>query len=170
MGPHDVVGVHDVAAALGHLLPVLAEDHALVVKLLEGLLARNDADDVKEFVPETGIEEVEDRVLGTADIKIDGQPVVEEFLVREGFVVMGIDVAQVIPAGTGPLGHRVRLALAFPSVRGLVIKPGGGGVLEGRLAAFGRLITIHLGQGDGQLFFRYSVPSSRVARGIGSPQ
>ena len=116
MGKDDVIGIDDVPAAFGHLLPVLPEDHALVVEAEEGLFAGNDPDVMEEFMPKPGVEEVEDRVFGPADIEVDGKPVVEEFFIRDGVGVVGVDVTDVIPAASGPLGHRVGFPLSDPPV------------------------------------------------------
>ena len=76
----------------------IREDHALIEQLLERFFCMDEADVVQHLVPETGIEQVQDGVFCAADVEIDGHPV---FFVgfREGsLVVVGIDVAQVIPA------------------------------------------------------------------------
>jgi hypothetical protein len=66
-----VIGVHHVAAGLGHLLAVLAEDEALVDETLERL-GRGDVAEIEEhLVPEAGVEQVEHGVLGAADVEID---------------------------------------------------------------------------------------------------
>jgi hypothetical protein len=66
----DGVGVDDVAAALGHLFAVLAEDDALVEKFLERLGLRDDAEVEKDLVPEAGVQQVEHGVLGAADVEV----------------------------------------------------------------------------------------------------
>ena len=48
---HDLVGVYDVAARLGHLLAVFAEDHPLVDELLERLGHRHEAGVIKDLGP-----------------------------------------------------------------------------------------------------------------------
>ena len=69
-----VVGVHDVAATLRHLLVVLAENHALVDELLKRLGHADDAAVVEHLVPEARVEKVEHGVLGAADVQIDRHP------------------------------------------------------------------------------------------------
>ena len=67
----DVVRVHHVAAGLGHLLAVLAEDEALVDESLERL-GRGDVAEIEEhLVPEAGVEQVKHGVLGAADVEVD---------------------------------------------------------------------------------------------------
>ena len=70
----DVVGIDDVAAALRHLLVVLAEDHALVHELLERLGGADDAAVVEHLVPEARVEQVQHGVLGAADVQVDRHP------------------------------------------------------------------------------------------------
>ena len=106
----DGVRVHDVAAALGHLLAVLAHDEALVEEFLERFGGRQDADLVKEAVPEACVQQVEHGMLGAADIEVRAAPVFEVGLGGESLSVLGVDVAQVIPAGASPLGHGVGFA------------------------------------------------------------
>ena len=66
----DVVRVDDVAARLGHLLAVLAEDQALVDELEERLWRRDVAEVEQHLVPEAGVEQVQHGVLGAADVQI----------------------------------------------------------------------------------------------------
>ena len=74
----NIVGVDDVAARLGHFLAVFAEDQALVDEL-EEWLRRGDVAEVEEhLVPEAGVEEVQDGVLGAADVEVNaGRELVE---------------------------------------------------------------------------------------------
>ena len=69
----NVVGVDDVAARLGHLLPVLAEDDALVDQLEERLRRGDVAQIEKDVVPETGVEQMQHGVLDAADVQIDAR-------------------------------------------------------------------------------------------------
>ena len=96
----------------------VAEDHALVHQLLERLLRRHDADVVQHLVPEPRIQQVQHRMLGAADVQVDRQPFLLHLLrIDSSLVVVRIDEAQVVPAASRPLRHRVRLAacLAVPS-------------------------------------------------------
>ena len=64
-------------------------------------------------MPEAGIEQMQHGVLDSADIQVDGHPVVFGFLAPGFFVIMWIAKAQVVPARTGPLRHGVGLASAL---------------------------------------------------------
>ena len=67
----DFVGVDDVTEGFGHLLPVFAHDETLVDELFEGLVGAEVAEVVEDFVPEAGVEEMQDGVLGAADVEVD---------------------------------------------------------------------------------------------------
>lgn len=60
-------------------------------------LGRGDgADVVQELVPEPRVEEVENGMLRSSDIEIDGHPVLLRFRVHEGLVVRGRDEPEVV--------------------------------------------------------------------------
>ena len=66
-----VVGIHHVAARLGHLLAVLAENHSLVDEL-EKRLGRGDVAEVEQnLVPEPRVEQMQHGVFRSADVKIN---------------------------------------------------------------------------------------------------
>ncbi len=73
--PDDLVRVDHVASALGHLLPVLAEDETLVDEPREGLVRGHEAEIEEHLVPEPRVEEVEHGVLRAAHVEVDGHPV-----------------------------------------------------------------------------------------------
>ena len=115
---------------------------------------RHLADVVEEFMPEAAVKQMQRRMLHAAVVPVDGEPVVERFLARERLVVVRVRIAQEIPRGTGPLGHRVRLALGrAAAVRARRIDPVGH-LRERRLAVVGRLIALDLRQAQRQLLFR----------------
>ncbi len=64
----DFVGIDNVLAGLGHFLAVFAEDEALVDEAAEGLRGGDVAEVEEHFMPEAGVEEVEDGVFGSADV------------------------------------------------------------------------------------------------------
>ena len=84
-----------------------SQNHPLVKEFLEGFLGWNNTDIIEEFVPETSIEEVKNGMFGTADIDVNWQPLFEQVFVSQFLVVVGVDVAQVVPAGSCPLRHGV---------------------------------------------------------------
>ena len=185
----DVVGVDDVAAALGHLVPLHvdgfagvldlplvaaggerldlggledhgaavgvaaavlgqvggAEDHALVDEALERLAGADVAEVEQDLVPEAGVEQVEDGVLGPADVEVDGQPVVGGGAGERRGVVLRVHEAQVVPAAAGPLRHGVGLTEAAVGVDPRA------GLAERGLAGLAGLEVVELGEGDGQL-------------------
>ena len=68
---HELVGVLDVAAALGHPLAVGAQDLALVEQLLERLVLLDQADVAHRLREEAGVEQVHHGVLGAAGVLVD---------------------------------------------------------------------------------------------------
>ncbi len=98
------------------------EDVPLVVEALERLRRRDVAQVVEHLVPEARVQEVQHGVLDTAHVQIDEagrsgavaagarSPVALDGAVDHRVLVRGVEVAQVVPARPGPLGHRVRLA------------------------------------------------------------
>ena len=89
----------------------LAQNQPLVDQLHEGLGRGDQPQIVEHLVPEAGIEQVQHGVLGPAHVEIDGHPVALLLRIDEALVVVRVDVAQVVPAGARPLGHRVRFAV-----------------------------------------------------------
>ena len=94
----NVVGVDHVAAGLGHLLAVFAQDQALVDELLERLRLGDMAQVEHDLVPETGIEQMQDRMLGAADVEIDRHPIFLGFLGPGLLLVVRIQETQEVPA------------------------------------------------------------------------
>ena len=141
-------------AAQGVLIRV-GEHRALVAQLLEGLLGRDMSQVVEHLVPEARIKQVQDRVLGTAHVEINRLPLLFRLLGPGLVLGLRVEVAQVVPAGSGPLGHGV----GFASGRATAGRAGrldpGFDPGQGRLACAGGLVALHLGQGHGQRRFRH---------------
>ncbi|OPZ32611.1 MAG: hypothetical protein BWY98_01311 [Tenericutes bacterium ADurb.BinA155] len=104
-------------------------------------------------MPEAGVEQMKDRVLLSADIEIDREPVLEEFRIGQLLVVIRIDVTEIIPGRPGPLRHRVGFAGAFHAIHHDV-QPRFGRVFERRFAAFARRVLIHFRKDQRQFLFR----------------
>ena len=124
----------------------LAQDQPLVDEALEGLGRAHQAAVEQDLVPEAAVEEVEDGVLGPADVQVDRQPVLLLLRVPGAFGVLGVDIPQVVPARPGPLGHRVDLATVRLGVVDPLLRLG-----ERRLGGAGRLEVVEVGEEDGQL-------------------
>mmetsp|Transcript_66760 Transcript_66760/g.161182 ORF Transcript_66760/g.161182 Transcript_66760/m.161182 type:complete len:863 (-) Transcript_66760:217-2805(-) len=119
----DVVGVDDVASALGHLLAVGAEDHALVHQLLEGLGVLDQVEVEEHLVPEARVEQVQHGVLGAAHVEVDRQPRLIGLGAPTRLRVGRVGEAQVVPARARPLGHGVGLARPPRAVLLLEVAP-----------------------------------------------
>ena len=103
-------------------------------------------------MPEARVEKMENRVFRAADVEIDGEPLLEKLGVRKALVVGRVDVAEIVPAGPGPLRHRVRLADALlAGLRVDDVHPLGR-LCKRRLAGAGRLVVGKLGERERQVF------------------
>jgi hypothetical protein len=124
-------------------LSVLAHDEAGGEVFFEGLRGFDVAEVIEDFVPEAGVEKVEDRVFFSADVEIDKavviSPIAFGFGADEIFGVIRIAVAEVIPAGARPLGHGVGFAL-----EGVAVVDPVGAVDEGATGVAGGLEVLHL--------------------------
>ena len=70
-----VVGRDDVAEALRHFRAVL-DDHALGEQALGRLVVFHESDVAHELGPEARVDEVQDGVFGSADVLVDGEPII----------------------------------------------------------------------------------------------
>ena len=117
-------------------------------EFLEGLLDGAEALVVEVAVPDAGVHQVANGVLGTADVEVDGKPVLEELVVRELLVVVRVDVAEEVPARACGAGHGRGLADALHAVA-VVLLPFGR-VLERRLSALA-LVVLEFGEDEREL-------------------
>ena len=93
-----------------------AQDHALIHEPLERLGTTHVAAVVEHLVPEPRVEQVQHGVLRAAHVQIDRHPGPFFRGIDKARVVPRIDEPQVVPAGAGPLRHRVGFALVPPPV------------------------------------------------------
>ena len=126
-------GRNDVALRLGHGVAMLVLDHALAEQVGEGLVLVDHAHVAQDLGPEARVEQVENCVLDAADVVVDGHPAVHRLLGEGGLVVVGVDVAQVVPAGAREGVHGVGDAL------GRLAALGAGGLVE--LGALGERLA-----------------------------
>ena len=144
-------------------------DHALVEQPPVRLERRHVAQVEQHLVPEAGVQQVQHRVLGAADVQVDAaavalplraHPVALVLGVDERLVVRGVEVAQLVPARPRPLRHRVGLAavglLALAQVELDLDPVGGPGQRRhglGRLVVVGERggrVVLDVGQHHGQ--------------------
>ena len=146
------VGVVVLAAPVAE---AVGQDHPLVEQAGERLGGRDQPRVVEHLLPEAGVEQVQHRVLDAADVEIDRHPVALQ-LARPGRLrVLRVDVAQEVPAGPGPLRHRVRLAPRLAAVRQSHDEPVVAGARQRRPAVGGGLELVEFGQFDGQVLLRH---------------
>ena len=139
----NVVRIDGIAARLGHLLAVLAKDQSLVDEFVKRLGRRHLAKVEQHLVPKARVQQMQHRVLRSANIQIDPRcgivasrthPVALRFVADKAVVVLRVEIAQIVPATAGPLRHGVGLSLL--AVTGLAPFLGAG---QGRVAGAGRL-------------------------------
>ena len=128
-----------------HRLVGESQNHSLVEQFLIGLVGVDNAQIEQNLVPEAAVEQVQHGVLGAAHIQIDGQPVVFGFNREWRRVVLGVGVAQIVPARARPLRHCVGLVAAAASVFVNHCEPVGC-VGQRRFASVARLVLGEFGQ------------------------
>jgi len=106
---------------------------------------------------------MEGGVLHAAVVPVHLAPVLQGLFGGQGLIVVGIHIPQIVPAGTGPLGHGVGLALGRAAAAGAGGVHPVGHLGDGGLAVVGGLIALHLGQQQGQLILRYGLPAALFA-------
>ena len=92
-------------------------------------------------------------MLRAADIEIDGQPLLQKLGIGERIVVQRIDVAQIVPARTGPLRHSVSLADALLARDGIDDVEPLRRLCERRFARAGRLVVLKDGERERKILF-----------------
>mmetsp|Transcript_10010 Transcript_10010/g.33365 ORF Transcript_10010/g.33365 Transcript_10010/m.33365 type:complete len:313 (-) Transcript_10010:1839-2777(-) len=134
-----------------------AEDQPLVHQSLEGLLSVYDPAVVEDLVPEPGVQQMKHGMLGPSEVQVNRHPVLLQGRVDGSTRVLRIEEAEVVPAGAGPLRHRIGLPPHLPPVRQLVVHPavdGGQRSLRGTAGLVGLDVResdreLRLGEGMG---------------------
>ena len=114
-------------------------------------------------MPETAVQQVQGGVLHAAVVPIHGAPVLQGLLAGDSVVVVGIAVTQEIPAGTGPLGHSVGLALGGGTAAGAGGVDPLGVAGQRAFAVLARLKVLDFGQAQGQLALGQGHPAALLA-------
>src|ERR671921_340843 len=131
---YEVLRVHNIAAALAHLLRVLAEDDPLVEEPVKRFAEAHEAHVPHDLRPEPGVEQVQDSVLDAAGVEVHGEPLLAAPLVERPLVIMWREVPVPVPRGVHERIHRVCLPLGPASTPGTVRVPEALVQLERRLA------------------------------------
>jgi len=142
--------------ALGHLIGFVVttrcilvrkgQHHALIEELAERFFSRDHTDVVQHLVPEAGVQQMQHRLLGTADIDVHRHPVLLGFRANKLAIVVRVQEAQEVPARAGPLRHRVRLALGRAVAQRTCRIDPIGCFRQGRLSVARRRVILHLRQ------------------------
>ena len=128
----------------------LPQDHPLVDEPAERFGEGDVAAVVEDLVPEAGIEEVEHGVLRPADVEVDRHPGSLDRRIDEAAFVARIEEPQVVPAGAGPLRHRVGLTAVMPAVA-FDKQPLGGRSRQWRIGSVARFEVGEVGKVDRQI-------------------
>ena len=161
-----VLGQQALALGVGLILKgmgVQAQDHAVRGTLLVWLLGGDHADIIQEFMPETAVQQVQGGVLHTAVVPVHRAPILQSLFAGDGVVVLRVAIAQEVPAGTGPLGHGVGLALGGGTAAGAGRADPLGVAGQRAFAVLARLKVLDLGQAQGQLALGQGHPAALVA-------
>ena len=82
-------------------------------------------------------------MLSTADVEVDRHPVLFLLRIDERLFILRIDVTEVVPAGTCPLGHCVGFPLCGTAALGTLTVNPAFNVHERGFACAGRFILVN---------------------------
>ena len=139
-GRHEGVGALHAVHKAG-----AAQDHALVDHELERLVESDVSEVVQEFGPKPRVQQVPCGVFGAPHVEVHLAPVVAFLSSAKLLVVVGVHVAQEVPAAAGPTGHGVGFH-GLAAEHGPVFALGTG---QGRFPVFRGQVGVDLGQGHG---------------------
>ena len=142
---------------------VQAQNHAVRGTLLVRLLGGHYAEVIQEFMPEAAVQQVQGGVLHAAVVPVHRAPILERLLAGQRLLVVGVAVAQEIPARAGPLGHRVSLALGGGTAAGAGRVDPLGMAGQRAFAVLARLKVLDFGQAQGQLALGQGHPAALLA-------
>ena len=103
------IGIDHVTLGLAHLGAIL-DDHALGQQVGEGLVAGYVSQVAQYLGKEAGIQKMQDGMLDTADILVNGHPVIHPFAVQRAVLEVGAAIAQEIPGRLDKGVHGVGFA------------------------------------------------------------
>lgn len=90
----------------------ICEDHSHIGKLLKWFLRRHYTSIVEHLMPKSSIQKMKHGMLCPSYIFIDDSPVVHRLTTCECLAIFIIHIAEIIPAASSPLRHRI--GLTFP--------------------------------------------------------
>ena len=152
---HHLVWINHVFARFAHLLPVRSQHHAVGGPFSVGLNPRNQFQIGEHLVPESGVEQMQRRVLHSPVVPVHRQPIIHFLPVGKPLIILGIKVAQEVPGAPSPVWHGISLSSRLRITdRAMHFDPffdfG-----ERRCAGLGGLIIFDERQPHRQFFFRY---------------
>ncbi len=107
----------------------------------------------QHFMPEARVHQMEHCMLRSADIEIDRHPIPLFIQIAEYRVVLRVDVAEIIPAASSPLRHRVCFASPFFSALRIDNSDPVGSQSKRRFRRPARLEFLKIGQHQRQIPF-----------------
>ena len=141
---------------------VHTQNHTVAGALCVGLGGGYYTDIIEDLMPETGIKEVESGMLHTAVIPVHLMPVLHCLFANKSVGIMGIHIAEEVPAGACPLGHSVGLALGGTTADGAGGVDPVGHLAQRAFAVIGGLIAFNLRQSEGQLLLGQRNPAAAM--------
>jgi len=109
---------HRVALGLRHAVAVGPEDDALVHQGFERFVKIEKTQIAQYLADESGIKKMHRRVLGSADVLVNGAHPVDEISVKRRPVIFVVRVAELIPGRIDKCVHRIRIALRWRAAFG----------------------------------------------------
>ena len=87
-------------------------------ELLERFRCRDDADIEEDLMPKSGVQEMQHGMLAPTDVEVDRHPILFFHRVDYLTIVFRIEKPQIVPTGSGPLGHGIGFASRrLPAIR-----------------------------------------------------
>ena len=86
---------------------VQAQNHSMAGALCVRFRSRHHTDIIQEFVPETGVQQVQCGMLHTAVIPVDRSPVLKRFFAGKSLVIVRVHIPQEVPGRASPLRHSI---------------------------------------------------------------
>ncbi len=141
-----IVRRYDVALGFAHLNAVFPGNHPLVKQLDKRLVKIERADIVQKLCIESGIEQMQHRMLHAADIHIDRKELIRLLTADQLLVIFTVHIPQEIPGRSCPLRHCVSLTFGRLATFGTYRIDPVRNIRKRRLPGPRRLIGFHIRQ------------------------
>ena len=92
---NNIIRVDHISAALGHLFPVLAQDHSMTGTFAIRLRIRRHANVIKELMPEPAVQQMQRSMLHAAVIPVHRTPISQCLFGSQRIVVVGLSLIHI---------------------------------------------------------------------------